>query len=159
MTTTTQTTSLPPAQQRVAQHLVDGLTPRNIAAGTGVTIGTVRQYIGNIRTTLNCPPRCTMPVLMHCLCTGKEVELPPTNRPVPELIPEQKRLLRAVAEHSRPRDIALAAEIAPADLRSAINKLLAKTGTTDTTQLVVLAHTWGLLGAGPTSTVHSGASQ
>lgn len=152
-------TSLPPAQQRVAQQLVEGLSPRTIAAKAGVTIGTVRQYMRDIRTNLHCPPRCATPALVHCLCTAKEVELPPTDMPLPDLSPEQKRLLQAVAEHSKPRDIALAAKIAPADVRSALNELMDKTGTANATQLVVLAHTWGLLGTDPTSTGQSGASQ
>lgn len=68
-------------------------------------------------------------------------------------------LLKAVAEHSTPRDIALAAKIAPADLQSALNKLREETGAADVTQLVVLAHAWGLLGAKSTGTVESGAGQ
>jgi DNA-binding NarL/FixJ family response regulator len=159
MTTSTRTTPLSPAQQRVAQQLVDGLTPRDIAAKTGLTATTVRQYVRDIRDNLHCPPRCAIPVIVHFLFTAKEAEPPTTDKPAPDLSPEQQLLLQAVAEHSKPGDIALAAKIAPADVRSARDALLDKTGSADATQLIVLAHVWGLLGARPASTVQSGASQ
>ncbi|CAO0836969.1 DNA-binding protein OS=Streptomyces microflavus OX=1919 GN=Smic_07020 PE=4 SV=1 [Streptomyces microflavus] len=71
----------------------------------------------------------------------------------------QGLLLRAVAEHSAPGDVALAARIAPVGLRSALGELLDKTGADDVTQLVVLAHAWGLLGTRPADTVESGAAR
>ncbi|MFI8872251.1 helix-turn-helix transcriptional regulator [Streptomyces sp. NPDC055243] len=159
MTSSAPITPLKPTLQRIAQHLVEGLTTRDIATRTGLSANSIRQYVYEIRRSVHCPPRCKPPVLVHFLCTAKEVELPTTGMPVPDLSPEQESLLQAVAEHSKPRDIALAANIAPADVRSALNELLDKTRTADATQLVVLAHTWGLLGASPTSTVQSGASQ
>lgn len=155
MTTSAPITPLKPTLQRIAQHLVGGLTTEDIATRTGLSANSIRQYIYEIRRSVHCPPRCKPPVLLHFLCTAKEVELPPADKPVPDLSPEQVRLLRAVAEHSKPRDIALAANIAPADVRSALNELLDKTGTADATQLVVHGHTWGLLGADKTSTVQS----
>ncbi|WP_413759265.1 hypothetical protein [Streptomyces sp. MMBL 11-3] len=66
--------------------------------------------------------------------------------------------LKAVAEYNPPHGIALAAKIAPADLRSALDELLDETGAANVTQLVVLAHAWRLLGA-RTGTVESGANQ
>jgi DNA-binding NarL/FixJ family response regulator len=159
MTTTAWITPLPPTLQRVAQHLVDGLTPPDIAIKMGLTISTVRQYICDIRTNLGCPPRCTAPVLVHCLFTAKEAKRPTTDKPTPDLSPGQQLLLQAVAEHSKPRDIALAVKIAPADVRSALDELLDRTGAADVTQLIVLAHAWGLLGTRPPGTVQSGASR
>lgn len=155
ITTSAPITPLKPTLRRIAQHLVDGLTTQDIATRTGLSANSIRQYIYEIRRSVHCPPRCKPPVLLHFLYTAQEAELPPADRPVPDLSPEQGRLLRAVAEHSKPRDIALAANIAPADVRSALNELLDKTGTADATQLVVLGHTWGLLGADTTGTVQS----
>ena len=43
--------------------------------------------------------------------------------------------------------------------RQWIHELLDKTGAANTTQLVVLAHAWGLLGTKPATTTGSGASQ
>ncbi|MEU1893823.1 LuxR C-terminal-related transcriptional regulator [Streptomyces pristinaespiralis] len=156
MTTSAPITRLTPTLQRVAQHLVRGLTTREIATRTGLSVDTVRQYIGDIRTNLGCPPRCKPPVLVHFLLAAEQVNPPTTDRPTPDLSPGQQLLLQAVAEHSKPRDIALAAKIAPADIPSALDELLDKTGAADATQLIVLAHAWGLLG---TSTVRSGASR
>jgi DNA-binding NarL/FixJ family response regulator len=159
MTTSTLITRLTPTLQRVAQHLVDGLTTREIATRTGLSVDTVRQYICDIRTNLGCPPRCKPPVLVHFLLAAEQVNPPTTDKPTPVLSPGQQLLLQAVAEHSKPRDIALAAKIAPADVPSALGELLGKTGAADATQLIVLADAWGLLGTSTAGTVESGASR
>lgn len=159
MTTTAPITPLTPAQRRVAQHLVGGLTPRDIAAEAGLSAVTVRQHIRGIRESLHCPPRCALPVLAHFLFTSKEVEPPPADKPVPDLSAEQQMLLKAVAEQSKTYDIAVAARIAPADVRSTLAELLAMTGAADATQLVVLAHAWGLLGADQGTPAPAGAGR
>ncbi|WP_225637464.1 DNA-binding protein [Streptomyces solaniscabiei] len=121
-------------------------------AETGLSAATVRQYIRDLRECLHCPPRCKPPVLVHRLLTAQQAAPPPTDRPAPPLGPEQLLLLRAVAEHSNARSIAIAAKLAPPDVRAALDQLLADTGTQDTTQLVIRAHGWKLL-------TRSGASQ
>ncbi|MCX4393191.1 DNA-binding protein [Streptomyces sp. NBC_01767] len=158
-TTSAPITPLKPTHQRVAQHLVDGHTAQDIATRTGLSPHTVRQYVRDIRVSVHCPPRCKPQVLVHLLLAAEQVAPPTPERPAPELNSEQQQLLKAVAEHSTPRDIALAAKIAPADLRSALDELLDETGAADVTQLVVLAHAWHLLGARPTGTAESGANQ
>ncbi|MFF5273715.1 DNA-binding protein [Streptomyces sp. NPDC000133] len=159
MTNSAPITPLKPTLQRIAQHLVDGLTTRDIATRTGLSAHTIRQYARDIRQSVHCPPRCKPLVVVHFLLAAQQVTPPTTDRPTPELNPEQQLLLQAVAEHSTPRDIALAAKIAPADVRSALDELLDKTGAADAARLVVLAHAWGLLGARPTGAVQSGTSQ
>ncbi|MFI1929232.1 DNA-binding protein [Streptomyces sp. NPDC020330] len=157
MTTSAPITPLNPAQLRVAQQLVDGRSAREIAEMSGLSIETIREYVRVIRQSLHCPPRCKPHVLVHFVLAAGQVTPPTTERPPPVLNEAQGLLLRAVAEHSASRDVALAARIAPADLRSALGELLDKTGTDDVTQLVVLAHAWGLLDARPAGTVASGA--
>ncbi|MFD8212257.1 helix-turn-helix transcriptional regulator [Streptomyces sp. NPDC059697] len=160
VTTSAPITPLTPTLQRVAQHLANGLTPQEIATKTGLSAVTVRQYIRDIRESLHCPPRCKPSVIVHRLFTTQRVAPPTTDRPTPELSSEQLLLLRAVAEHSDTRDITVAAKIAPADLRATLDQLLANTGAQDTTQLVILAHSWQLLPA--EQAVHatrSGATQ
>ncbi|WP_097921480.1 DNA-binding protein [Streptomyces sp. wa1063] len=158
-TTSAPITPLKPTHQRVAQHLVDGLTTQDITTRTGLSPHTVRQYLRDIRVSVHCPPRCKPHVLVHRLLATEQVAPPTTDRATPELNTEKRLLLKAVAELSFPRDIALAAKIAPADLRSALDGLLDETGAADVTQLVVLAHAWHLLGTKPTGTVESGAVQ
>lgn len=159
VTTSAPITPLRPALQRVAQYLVEGLTTRTIATRAGLSVGTIGQYVREIRESLHCPPRCKPQVLVHTLLAASQTAPPTTERPRPELSSAQALLLQAVAEHSAPRDVALAAKIAPADIRYALDELLDETGTDDATQLVVLAHAWGLLGAGLTGTVENGANQ
>ncbi|MDK1345120.1 LuxR C-terminal-related transcriptional regulator [Streptomyces sp. 378] len=156
VTTSAPITPLTPTLQRVAQHLANGLTPQEIATQTGLSPVTVRLYIHDIRESLHCPPRCKPPVIVHRLFAVQQVAPPTADQPAPQLNPEQLLLLRAVAEHSGARDIAVAANLAPADLRAALDQLLADTGAQDTTQLVILAHGWNLLTAEPT---RSGAGQ
>ncbi|MEH0399330.1 DNA-binding protein [Streptomyces sp. B21-088] len=158
-TTSAPITPLKPTHQRVAQHLVDGLTTQEITTRTGLSPHTVRQYVRDIRVSVHCPPRCKPHVLVHHLLATEQVAQPKTDRSTPGLNAEKQLLLKAVAELSSPRDIALAAKIAPADLRAALNELLDKTGAADVTQLVVLAHAWHLLGTKPTGTVENGAAK
>ncbi|MFG3076340.1 LuxR C-terminal-related transcriptional regulator [Streptomyces sp. NPDC048225] len=159
MTTSAPITPLTPTLQRVAQHLASGLTAQEIATQTGLSAVTVRQYIRDIRESLHCPPRCKPPVIVHRLFALQQVDSPTADRPAPELRPEQLLLLRAVAEHSDARDITVAAKIAPADLRAALDQLLADTDAQDTTRLVILAHGWKLLTAGQAHATGSGADQ
>ncbi|GAX56689.1 DNA-binding protein [Streptomyces olivochromogenes] len=159
VTTSAPITPLTPTLQRVAQHLANPLTPQEIATKTGLSAVTVRQYVRDIRESLHCPPRCKPPVIVHRLFALQQVAPPTADSPTPELGSEQLLLLRAVAEHSDARDIAVAAKIAPADLRAALDQLLADTGARDTTQLVILAHGWKLLTAEPAHATRSGASQ
>ncbi|MGW0770660.1 LuxR C-terminal-related transcriptional regulator [Streptomyces sp. NPDC002676] len=159
VTTSAPTTPLTPSLQRVAQHLANGLTPQEIATETELSPVTVRQYVRDIRENLHCPPRCKPPVIVHRLFAVQQVASPVADRPRPELRAEQLLLLRAVAEHSDARDIAIAAKIAPADLRAAHDQLLADTGAQDTTQLVILAHGWKLLTAEQTHATRAGANQ
>lgn len=158
-TTIAPITPLKPTHQRVAQHLVDGRTAQDIATKTGLSPNTVRQYVYDIRMSVHCPPRCRPQVLVHLLLAAEQVTPRTPERTAPELNSEQLRLLRAVAEYSAPRDIALAAKIAPADVRTALDELLDETGAADVTQLVVLAHAWHLLGTRPTGTAQSGANR
>ncbi|KQW17239.1 DNA-binding protein [Streptomyces sp. Root369] len=160
VTTSAPITPLTPTLQRVAQHLANGCASQEIAAKTGLSAVTVRQYIRDIRASLHCPPRCKPPVIVHRLFTTQQVASPTADRPAPKLSPEQLLLLRAVAEHSDTRDIAVAAKLAPADQRAALDQLLADTGAQDTTELVALAHGWQLLPAEQAAhATRNGASQ
>ncbi|MFG2593913.1 helix-turn-helix transcriptional regulator [Streptomyces sp. NPDC048438] len=159
MTPSAPITPLKPTHQIVAQHLVEGLTSQDIVTRTGLSPHTVRQYLRDIRVSVHCPPRCKPQVLVHLLLAAEQVASPTTERPAPELDAEEQLLLKAVAEHNTPRDAALAAKIAPADLGSALDALLDETGAADVTQLVALAHAWGLLGTRPAGTVENGAAQ
>ncbi|MEV7064367.1 DNA-binding protein [Streptomyces collinus] len=159
VTTSTPITPLTPTLQRVAQHLANGFVPQEIATQSGLSAVTVRQYIRDIRECLHCPPRCKPPVIVHRLFALQQVASPTADRPTPDLSSDQLLLLKAVAEHSDARDIAVAAKLAPADLRAALDQLLADTGAQDTTQLVILAHGWNLLTPEQTHATQSGASQ
>ncbi|MFD8541541.1 DNA-binding protein [Streptomyces rubrogriseus] len=150
ITTSAPVTPLTPTLQRVAQHLVGGLAPKEIATQTGLSAVTVRQYIRDIRESLHCPPRCKPPVIVHHLLSVRQVATSPADRPAPKLSSDQLLLLRAIAEHSDARNIAIAAKLAPADQRAALEELLTDTGAQNPTQLVILAHGWNLLPAQPT---------
>ncbi|MET9827279.1 LuxR C-terminal-related transcriptional regulator [Streptomyces sp. NPDC006349] len=150
-------TPLTPTLQRVAQHLANGLTAQEIATQAVLSPVTVRQYLRDIRESLHCPPRCKPPLIVHRLFAAQQVTPPTADRAAPTLSPDQRLLLRAVAEHSDARDIAIAAKVAPADQRAALDQLLTDTGAQNTTHLVILAHGWKLLPTDPAA--RSGASQ
>ncbi|MGC4950101.1 DNA-binding protein [Streptomyces sp. DT224] len=155
----TPITPLRPALQNVAKHLMDNLSPREIAAQGGMHYETVRKYIRELRANLHCPPRCKTHVVMHMALTAEQIAPPKTLRPAPDLDAQQQLLLNAVATHSAPDEVALAAKIAPADYRAAVDALLDDTGTAHVMELVVLGHAWGLLGAQQANTVKGQADQ
>ncbi|MEU9776609.1 helix-turn-helix transcriptional regulator [Streptomyces sp. NPDC047968] len=152
-------TALTPAEQRVADQLVGGLNARAIAAEMHLSPNTVSAYLRATRAKLHCPPRCATHVLAHRLLSTQQVPAPAPAGPPPDLDPRQQRLLNALAEHTSSYDIALAAQLAPADVRPAVEDLLAGTGADDTTQLVVQGHAWGLLGTVAKSDVPEVVSQ
>ncbi|MFE4212262.1 DNA-binding protein [Streptomyces sp. NPDC056844] len=143
----------------MAQLIVDGLSAQEIVTKTGLSVDTIRLYVRDIRESVHCPPRCKPQVLVHLVLATEQAAPPATDRPTPQLDAEQLLLLQAVASHSALREIALAAKIAPADVRPALDGLLDATGAADVTQLVALAHAWGLLGDRRTGKVQSGANQ
>ncbi|GAB2882104.1 DNA-binding protein [Streptomyces deserti] len=159
MTSPASTTRLTPAERRVAEHLVLGLTAREIAAAAQLSLNTTHSYLGSMRGRFHCPPRCPLPVLVHALLNSGEVTPPATDKSAPTLSPAEQRLLQAIAEQSKPFDIAFAAGIVPADFHSARDELLDKTGAADATQLIVLAHTWNLLGTGQSAKAATGAGR
>ncbi|MFE9684499.1 LuxR C-terminal-related transcriptional regulator [Streptomyces sp. NPDC006285] len=144
MTALAPTRPLTPSEQRAAQHLVDGLNVREIAAVTQLKPATVYSTLRTVRWKLRCPERCSLAVVAHHLLHAGEVDAPAVKRPAPDAV-KQISLLKAVTEHSLSREIAHAAGLAPADLRAALDQLLTDTGARDTTELVVLAHSWQLL--------------
>jgi DNA-binding CsgD family transcriptional regulator len=145
MTSLAPTQPLTPSERRIAQHVVKGLDAREIAAATQLKPGTVHSTLRTVRWKLACPERCSLAVVAHSLLDSGQIATPTPQRPAPDLSPEQISLLKPATEHTLPRDIALAAALAPADLRDALDQLHAATGAQDTTELVVLAHSWQLL--------------
>ncbi|MFJ9712156.1 LuxR C-terminal-related transcriptional regulator [Streptomyces sp. NPDC101234] len=159
MTALAPTQPLTPSEQRIAQHVIKGLDSREIAAATQLKPSTVHSTLRTVRWKLACPERCSLAVVAHRLLGAGQITAPAPQRPTPDLSPEQISLLKAATEHTLPRDIARTAGLAPGDLRDALDQLLATTGAQNTTELVVLAHSWQLL---PTEQPHgtrNGASQ
>ena len=159
MTAPALTTPLTPAEKRIAQHVVHGLPTSQIADIETLSHHTVRTHLRTLRRKLHCPERCSPAVVTHRLLSANEAATPSPDMPTPVLSTEQTKLLSAVTEHSKPLDIARGANIAPADLRAALDQLLADTRAPDTTTLVAWAHAWNLLPADQTSTGQSGANQ
>ncbi|MFJ1652598.1 LuxR C-terminal-related transcriptional regulator [Streptomyces sp. NPDC088337] len=157
MTAPAPATPLTPAERRIAQHVLNGLSARQIADAETLSHHTVRSHMRTLRTKLHCPERCSLAVVTHRLLSANEATAPSPNAPAPDLSAEQTKLLRAVTEHSKPLDIARAAGIAPADLHAALDQLLADTGAPDATRLVAWAHGWNLLTTHQTSAVQNGA--
>ncbi|GAA3388824.1 LuxR C-terminal-related transcriptional regulator [Streptomyces roseoviridis] len=145
MTETSPTPPLIPSLRRIAQHLVLGATNTDIAAAEGLSTSTVHTYQKDIRQHLGLPPRASRAVIVHALLGRGEATAPEPGRPAPALTADETLLLRAIATRSRQADIALAARIAPADLRTKSEALLFTTGATDSVHLIGLAHAWGLL--------------
>jgi DNA-binding CsgD family transcriptional regulator len=147
MTTPAPTAPLTPKLQRFAQYLMEGRTTRDIRALSGLSPSVTYKTMGDLRAHLGCPAGCKAPVIVHYLLTAGHVPPPAVDRPAPKLSTMDKRLLQAVATYSTSAAIAKAADVAPRYLPGALKMLLTRTGAPDKTQLVILAHAWGLLGA------------
>lgn len=144
-------TRLSPAQARLADYLARGLTIEQVAAETRLSPRTVTKHAAALRIKFRCPARCSMAVLIHALITTGQSIPPPPSRPAPHLSTQQLHLLRALTKHTATRDIAQAAGIEPADVRTHIDNLIVDADADDPAHLVVLAHGWGLLGSQPSS--------
>jgi DNA-binding NarL/FixJ family response regulator len=140
-------TPLTPALKLVTQYLVRGESTDSIATAMNLSKATVRGYLGEIRQNLHCPPRCSAAVLVHAILTHRQVDLSEHTCPAPELTDSERRLLRAVATHSRWRDMAHAAGVPTSDVCTSVDALVDKAGATDSVHLVRLAHAWNLLTA------------
>ncbi|MFF6772696.1 DNA-binding protein [Streptomyces sp. NPDC012637] len=145
MTETSKTSLLIPSLRRVAEHLVRNAANADIAVAEGLSASTVHAYAKDIRQHLGLPPRASRAVIAHALLGRGEATAPEPGRPAPVLTADDELLLRAIGTRSRQADIALAARIAPADLRTKTESLLSTTGATDPVHLIGLAHAWGLL--------------
>ncbi|GAA4958653.1 hypothetical protein GCM10023238_26760 [Streptomyces heliomycini] len=126
--------------------MIKGLDAREIAAATQLKPNTVHSTLRTVRWKLACPERCSSPSSPTALASG-QITAPTPQRPAPDLSPEQISLLKAAAEHTLPRDIAFAAALAPADVRDASRPAPRRHDAQDSTELVVLAHSWQLLSA------------
>ncbi|MGW2690151.1 LuxR C-terminal-related transcriptional regulator [Streptomyces sp. NPDC001414] len=145
MTTAAPVQPLTPSERRLAVHVVKGLTAREIASKVGLRLSTVYATLRNVRWKLGCPERCSLAVVAHRILITGVISIPTPKRAAPPLGSEQISLLRALTRHTLPLYIARAANIAPGDLRAALDQLLAGTGARDITEAVILAHGWGLL--------------
>ncbi|KUN17597.1 hypothetical protein AQJ11_37680 [Streptomyces corchorusii] len=156
-TTTAPTTPLTPGEKRIAEHLIRGLAPAEIAARAHLAPSTVKAYLRSLRTKLHCP-RAALHILVHAILSSGQVTLQAIH-PAPAFSVDEIRLLRALAEHQHWIDVAKAARIAPRDVKTHIEALVARAGANDILRLVVLGHAWQLLGPAQAQADTSGAGR
>ncbi|MFK4688223.1 LuxR C-terminal-related transcriptional regulator [Streptomyces pristinaespiralis] len=156
-------TPLTRAQKRVAAHLVCGLTNPEIAGEEHLSGDTVSSHVRVMRESLHCPPRSSRAVLAHALLSHEQVPPPP---PPPPLLrrafepdADDLLLIRAVAEHSRPDDIARAARIPAGELRARTDGLVRRAGASNAAHLIGLAHTHGIFGGEGSATAEQSLAQ
>ncbi|MGQ5596858.1 helix-turn-helix transcriptional regulator [Streptomyces sp. ESR1.13] len=150
---------LTPSEQRVAECLMRGLTPGEIAAELQRSITTTHRLLRFLRYKTRCPTRCPLPVLAHRLLASGKAAAPDTSIPAPALEAGELKLLRALAEESTRSARACAAGLPLADLAAALDALVHKSGAANTTRLVVLGHSWKLLPTEQDHTRRKGASR
>ncbi|MCL3998870.1 LuxR C-terminal-related transcriptional regulator [Streptomyces lavenduligriseus] len=136
------------SQQRTAELFVRGLSIPQAASVLGLSPRTVAGHAGSLRIKLGVPARCGLHVLVYALIGAGLATVPAPDRAAPSLGRTQLRLLRAAAEHARLTDVARAAKTQPTQVAAGIEELLQATDAEDLTQLVILAHGWGLLTPG-----------
>lgn len=147
MTTAPPTTALTGPQRRVAAPLVYGHSRQAIAAQLHLSVDGVASQLRLVRKKMD-RLGCSQAVLVHALLTARAVAPPACGRPAPDFTEIERKLLRALAEHSLNRDIGTAIEVSASDVRAEIGALVAKSCADNTAHLVGLAHAWGILGDG-----------
>ncbi|MEU6346496.1 helix-turn-helix transcriptional regulator [Streptomyces sp. NPDC046977] len=137
----TDFTRLTPAERRVAEQLVLGLSNAEIAAELGISPGTVAGHLGSIGRRFHLSAR---PTRAHAVLGGGQIDPPPAPGPAPELTTAETMLLQAIAAHEETHEIARAADIADASVGPHVRDLVEKTGAKNPTHLVGLGHAWKL---------------
>ncbi|MGV9934045.1 DNA-binding protein [Streptomyces olivaceoviridis] len=155
--TTAPITPLTPGEKRIAEHLIRGLAPDQIATHEDLAPSAVKSYLRSLRTKLHCP-RAALHILVHAILSSGQVTLQAIH-PAPAFSVEEIRLLRALAAHQHWIDVAKAARIASADVNTHIEALVARAGVSGILQLVVLGHAWQLLGPAQAQADTSGAGR
>lgn len=145
---------LTPGQRRCAEPLVHGWSTGRIAAHLELQPHGVLTQLKNVRRLLGLggAPR---PVLVDALVRRGLVEPPACERPVPDFTAGERALLSALARHGLYADIAVAAGVPQARLRTEIEDLVAKAAATNSARLVALAHRWQLLVHDPPPDPHA----
>ncbi|MFK0154346.1 LuxR C-terminal-related transcriptional regulator [Streptomyces sp. NPDC090493] len=136
-------TRLTPTEKRVAEHLVAGYSNAEGAGELGMSATSFSGHISNIGRKFRADAR---PARAHAVLASGQVPPPSAASTAPVLDSDERRLLRALAEHSDTYAIARASGIAAADVRERIEILVAKAGAVNDTHLIGLCHAWGFLG-------------
>lgn len=148
-------TRLTPAEVRVAEQMVTGQSNVEAAQALHMQPSTFRRHLTKIGWKFQVTSR---PARAHAVLNSGQVAPPATSLERPDLSEEDLRLLTAVAEHSENPDIARAASVHRAEVRSKVAGLVKKVEADNPTHLVGLAHSWGLIGSGRTAAVIPGSS-
>lgn len=149
ISTSADITRLTPTEKLVAETLVTGASNRESAQQLGLSKNTVDRHLGNIRDKTGISGKDSRPARAHALLASGQVAPPPAPTQIPDLTPQELRLLRARAEHSDIEDVAQAAGIHRGEVRERISDLVAKTRARNDTHLIGLGHAWGLLTPNP----------
>lgn len=142
-------TQLTPAEKRAAEHLIAGASNAEGAQALGISTTTFTGYIVAIGKKFDITSRRGRPARAHAVLASGQVPPPPAPEHVPDFTDGDLRLLRALAENAETYDIAMAARVAPVDVRPMIADLVDKAGAATDTHLVGLGHAWGLLDTSP----------
>lgn len=108
---------LTPAEKRAAGQLVAGASNAEAAQALGISTTTFTGHIVAISKKFGITSRSARPARAHAVLASGQVPPPPAPERIPDFTERDLRLLRALAEHPETRDIAMAVEIAPADVR------------------------------------------
>ncbi|MFI9772828.1 sigma-70 family RNA polymerase sigma factor [Streptomyces sp. NPDC052415] len=137
-------TALTQDQRRVAARLVYGRPNRTIAEEVRLSVDGVASHLAAARKKLT-RPGSSRAVLAHALLMTREVPPPSTNGPAPEFTELDRRVIRAITEHTLNSDIGDAIGIRGDDVRAEIDAVVAKASAHNAAHLVGLAHAWGIL--------------
>lgn len=141
-------TELTLTEKLVAEALITGVSNAQGADDLGMSTGTFAAHVSSIGRKFQVTSRQGRAARAHAVLASGQIAPPQAPSVVPDFTRDERRLLRAVAEHPETHDIARAAGIPPADVRHRIRELVDKAGADNDTHLIGLGHAWRLLGTG-----------
>ncbi|MET8768552.1 LuxR C-terminal-related transcriptional regulator [Streptomyces sp. NPDC004658] len=146
MTTALNRPTLTQQQRRIAARLVYGASNATIARQVCLSVDGVASHLSAVRKKMGCPGSSPA-VLLHALLTAREVPPPASVGPAPAFTEHERKVIRAIAEHTGNEDIGTTIGVRARDVRTEIDAVVDKAHARNATHLVGLAHIWGILGA------------
>lgn len=135
---------LTPIEKRALAHAAAGWTNPEIARQLRLPPGKITQFLSGLAQIYGTGE--SRPALIRAVLADRLIDLPEPGRLAPEFTDPELTLVRAIARHRGPNDVAAAARLTSlTDLVTRTDHVVRKAGARNATHLVALFDVWDLL--------------